>query len=65
MSEQASESRAWTPASIRELAMGFQASRVLLTAVELRAFSLITDDGATSDEVAARAGCDPRAINDS
>jgi SAM-dependent methyltransferase len=55
--------RAWTPASIREVATGFQASRVLLTAVELRVFSLIAGHGLTSADVAARAGSDPRATD--
>jgi SAM-dependent methyltransferase len=53
----------WTPAAIRELSMNFQASRVLLTAVELRVFSLIGGGSLTSPDVAARAASDPRATD--
>lgn len=63
MSKEATAPRSWTPASIRELGMGFQASRILLTAVELRVFSVIGAGAMTSDEVAARAGGDPRATD--
>lgn len=52
-----------TPAALRELATGFQASRVLLTAIELRCFSLIGDDALASADVAVRAGTDPRATD--
>jgi SAM-dependent methyltransferase len=55
--------RSWTPASIRELASGFQASRILLTGVELRVFSLIANQGLTSADVAACANSDPRATD--
>ena len=53
----------WTPGSIRDLAMSFQSSRILLTAVELRLFSLIEDGGLTSAEVAGRAATHPRATD--
>ena len=43
--------------------MGFQSSRVLLTAVELRVFSLIGEAGLTSQELAGRASSDPRAMD--
>jgi len=52
MSEQPGRAPSWTPGAIRELAMNFQSSRVLLTAVELRLFSVIGDGGLTSAEVA-------------
>jgi SAM-dependent methyltransferase len=54
---------AWTPAALRDLAMGFQQSRILLTAVELRLFSLIGDGGLTSADLAGRAATDPRATD--
>jgi 2-polyprenyl-3-methyl-5-hydroxy-6-metoxy-1,4-benzoquinol methylase len=63
MPEPQSPPRKWTPASIRELATAFQASRVLLTGVELRIFSLIGTGGLTSADVAAKAGCHPRATD--
>ena len=63
MSEQPGRASSWTPAAIRELAMNFQSSRVLLTAVELRLFSLIGDGGLTSADVAGRAGSHPRATD--
>jgi SAM-dependent methyltransferase len=43
--------------------MGFQASRILLTAVELRVFSVIGGRGLPSADVAARVGSDPRATD--
>jgi SAM-dependent methyltransferase len=43
--------------------MSFQQSRVLLTAIELRLFSLIGGDALTSADVAARAGSDSRATD--
>jgi predicted O-methyltransferase YrrM len=55
--------RSLTPASLRELATGFQASRVLLTAVELRVFSAIGSERRTSAEIAARLATDPRATD--
>ena len=63
MAEQPGSARSWTPGAIRELAMGFQASRILLTAVELRLFSLIGHGGLTSAEVARRAASHPRATD--
>ncbi len=63
MPEQREPSKSWTPAAIREIATAFQASRVLLTGVELRLFSVIGSDGLTSDQVAKRTGCHPRATD--
>jgi len=63
MSKEPQRAPSWTPAAIRELAMNFQSSRVLLTAVELRVFSLIGDGGLTSAEVAGRAASHPRATD--
>jgi len=63
MSEQPGRAPSWTPGAIRELAMNFQSSRVLLTAVELRLFSVIGDGGLTSAEVAGRAASHPRATD--
>jgi SAM-dependent methyltransferase len=63
MPEQLTPSRTWTPGSIRDLATAFQASRVLLTGVDLRIFSLIGSGGLTSDEVAKRAASHPRATD--
>jgi len=63
MSDDRESARAWTPANLRDLAMGFQQSRVLLTAVELRVFSLIGDAGLTSAELAGRAATNPRATD--
>ena len=51
MSTHADHPREWTPASIRELASGFQPSRVLLTAIELRVFSV---DGGRRPHVGRR-----------
>jgi SAM-dependent methyltransferase len=63
MSEDTGPARSWNPGAIRELAMGFQSSRVLLTSIELRVFSLIGDAGLTSAEVAGRAATHPRATD--
>jgi len=63
MSEDRGSARAWTPSALRDLAMGFQQSRVLLTATELRLFSLIGDGGLTSAELAGRGATDPRATD--
>ena len=63
MSEQPGMPRSWTPGAIRELAMSFQSSRILLTAVELRVFGLIGDDGLTSAELAGRMACHPHATD--
>jgi SAM-dependent methyltransferase len=63
MSELRSQLPSWTPGSIRDLATAFQASRVLLTGVELRVFTFIGSGGLTSGEVATRAGCHRRATD--
>ena len=63
MPEQPHHDHPWTPATIRDLATAFQSSRVLLTGVELRVFSLIGSDGLTSHEVAEQAGCHPGATD--
>ena len=63
MAKEADQPRDWTPASIREVATGFQASRVLLTAIELRIFSVMTSEGLTSAEVASRIGSEARATD--
>jgi SAM-dependent methyltransferase len=63
MSDEPESARAWTPASLRDLAMGFQPSRILLTAVELRLFGLIGDGGLTSAELAGRSATNPRATD--
>lgn len=52
-----------SPGSIRELAVGFQASRVVLTAFELDVFTAIAGGAQTSSDVAAIAGADPRAVD--
>jgi SAM-dependent methyltransferase len=63
MSSGTDQHGAWTPVSIREVATGFQASRVLLTAIELRVFSAIGGDALTSAEVAGCLGSDARATD--
>lgn len=63
MSDAHTPERAWTPAVLRDLAMGFQPSRILLTAIELRLFSLIGGGALTSAELAGRAAADPRAMD--
>jgi len=63
MSEAPGRAPSWTPGAIRELAMNFQSSRILLTAVELRVFGLIGDGGLTSSEIAAKAASHPRATD--
>jgi SAM-dependent methyltransferase len=54
------------PNDLAQTIRAFQASRVLLTAIELDLFSAVDgegnrDEGATADEVAGRLGTDPRA----
>ena len=49
------------PDSLAALMRGFQASRILLTGVELNVFSALEPDGATAASVAERLGCDARA----
>ncbi len=63
MADRTESAAAWTPAALRDVAMGFQQSRVLLSAIELRLFGLIGDGGQTSDELAGRASTDPRATD--
>lgn len=57
------EPRELNAATIREMAMGFQASRVLLTAVELDVFGVIGDGSLTSDEAARAIGARPRSTD--
>jgi SAM-dependent methyltransferase len=59
----AEQTQSWTPESIRRVATGFQASRILLTAIELRLFSVIGGDAPTSADVAARVTGDPGATD--
>lgn len=54
------QTRTWNPGSLRELATAFQQSRVLLSAIELRLFTILGDRGMTADEVAAAAECAAR-----
>ena len=63
MSNGSEQAQSWTPESIRKVATGFQASRVLLTAIELRIFTVIGGDALTSADVAARVAGDPRATD--
>jgi len=51
------------PAAIRDIAMGFQRSRVLLTAVELKIWSAIGDARVASVALAGRLGSDARATD--
>ena len=53
----------FAPAAIRDIAMGFQASRVLLTAVELKIWSALGGDRLSSAVLAARLGTHPRATD--
>lgn len=48
---------------IWEIARSFQASRVVLSAVELGIFSALGDDSLTAAEVASKIGADPRATD--
>ncbi len=52
-----SEEKLW------QIARGFQASRILLTAAELGVFAALGDGSATSAEVARKIGADPRATD--
>ncbi len=54
---------AWSAAAIRELAMGFQASRVLLTAVDLDVFTAIGREPRMAGDVARAVGADERATD--
>ncbi len=51
------------PADIMELANGFRASRVFLTAFELGIFSVLGDEGKTSSEAASSIKTDSRAAD--
>ncbi|MEW5983223.1 MAG: methyltransferase [Acidobacteriota bacterium] len=57
------EPRELNASTIRETAIGFQASRVLLTAVELDVFTAIGEGSTTSDEVALAIGARPRSTD--
>ncbi len=48
---------------IRELANAFRASRVLLSAVELKVFTVLDKDMMTSEEVSKKIQTDPKAID--
>ncbi len=50
-----------TPDSIRETAIAFQRSRILLTAFELGVFSALGDTEKTAEETALTLGADPKA----
>jgi SAM-dependent methyltransferase len=52
-----------TPTSIRDIAMGFQRSRVLLTGIELKVWTALGDERLSSDALAARLGTSPRATD--
>jgi predicted O-methyltransferase YrrM len=49
-----------TPQDIRELAIGFRHTRILLTALELDVFTVLGDREKSSRQVAEEAGTDPR-----
>ena len=49
--------------NVREMGTAFQASRVLLTAVELELFTVLHDERRTSHEVAEALGTNPRATD--
>jgi len=52
-----------SPEDIRELANAFRASRVLLSAIELKIFTLLDKNMMTSDEVATKTNADTRATD--
>lgn len=52
-----------SPKDISRIAHGFQASRALLTGFELDVFTILDSKGKTPDQVAAEAGCSPRATD--
>jgi SAM-dependent methyltransferase len=52
-----------TPTALRELAMSFQASRVVLTAFELDVFTALGDEARSSGEIAGELGADPRGLD--
>jgi SAM-dependent methyltransferase len=49
---------------ILEIGMGFQSSKTLLSAVELRLFTVLADGPLTGDQIGDRLGLHPRAIYD-
>jgi SAM-dependent methyltransferase len=49
---------------IFEIGMGFQSSKTLLSAVELRLFTVLADGPLTGDQIGDRLGLHPRAIYD-
>jgi 2-polyprenyl-3-methyl-5-hydroxy-6-metoxy-1,4-benzoquinol methylase len=51
------------PAEIREMAMGFQRSRVVLTGIELRVWTALGDERLTSAALSSRLGTHPRATD--
>ncbi len=53
-----------TPDHILEVGMGFFASRTLLSAVEMRLFTIVDDGGLTSEQIGARLGLDDRSRDD-
>ncbi len=58
-----SESEPFKPDDIMQLAVGFQRSRILLTAYELGLFSVLGDEEKTSADVADELGTDARATD--
>jgi len=54
---------ALSPENVMEMARGFMASRILLTACELELFTALGDESATSAEVARTLGTDKRATD--
>lgn len=52
-----------TAEDIRELASGFQLSRVLLSAIELKIFTILHKHLMTAEEVAEKIGADARAVD--
>lgn len=51
------------PESIREMVIGFQKARVILTAYELGVFSALGGENKTSEDTARLCGADPRAMD--
>jgi predicted O-methyltransferase YrrM len=51
-----------SPVPILQVATGFWASQALLTAVELRVFSILFGGPKTAPEIAKETGCDPAAL---
>lgn len=63
MSERTRAADVLTPEALRDMASGFQRSRVLLTAFELGLFTALGDGGQTSARVAQILATDPRATD--